>query len=350
MIGFFRRGKGLDDFVEGIRPELNAIPTPAPTDALKARIIESRAAGVRTILPIPQNARGPAPLSVGIAVAAALVAVLIPIQLQRSARIGEDVVSPGMFGNVAFAQIPPRGDRPALAPVRVTGGARLRPLSLQLERRMIDSPGHTRRTGELSLQVSVASLGNVPAWQLVSVKRDDLPTPHVDVESVYVARSDLRLLRRNIHVSPYSRYKRINVAQTFSGDSISGRMNTEGPSIGAGRSFARLLPPAFAPFMSESIAPVFFSAVPLSAKWTGSVTLLGWAVRDDDVLVPTEIRVESEETITVPAGQFDCWRLSLRFAGKQIDYWVRKSDGLGVRVLNRSAPDGTREIVLTRIQ
>jgi hypothetical protein len=67
-------------------------------------------------------------------------------------------------------------------------------------------------------------------------------------------------------------------------------------------------------------------------------------------MVPIELRVESAETITVPAGRFDCWRLSLRFSGKQVDYWVRKSDGLGVRVLNKTTPYGTREIVLTRVQ
>ena len=353
MTAFFRRRKPLDDFIDGIRPELKTLPAPPPTDALKARIMESRAAGARSILPLPpEEHRVRAPLSIGIAAAAALILLLIPIQLRRSASVGEDVASPGVFGNSAFAQLPPHGDRPALAPARVTAGERLRPIQLQMERRVIDAAGKVRATGQLSLQVSSASLGNTAAWRVVSVKRDNLPRPHVDVESMYVAKSDLHLLQRSVHVAPYSRYQRINVAQKFSGDSISGRMNTEGPSIGAGRSFARLLPRAFAPFIAESMAPVFFTAVPLSANWSGNVTVLGWAVRDDDVLVPTESRVESAETITVPAGSFDCWRMSLRFAGKQVNYWVRKSDGLGVRV--RSKPDSRtreiREIVLTRIQ
>jgi len=59
--------------------------------------------------------------------------------------------------------------------------------------------------------------------------------------------------------------------------------------------------------------------------------------------------VVGEETITVPAGHFDCWRLSVRFSGGQVAYWARKSDGLGVRVLNPTGPQGTSEIVLTRI-
>ena len=353
MIQFFRRGNALDDFIEAMQPELKAIPTPAPTDALKARIMASRAAGLRNILPVPDERRRlSTPLNAGLAVAVSLVVLLVPIQLRRTATAGDDFAGPGVFGSVAFAQAPLRDARPALAPVRVIGGDKLRRLSLQLERRMIDSAGRARRTGQLSLQLSSAALGNVAAWRVVSVRRDNLPNPHVDVESVYVAQSDLRLLRRNIHVSPYRRFQRINVSQQFNGDSVTGRMTTAGPSIGAGRAFARKLPGAFGPFIAESVAPVFFSAVPLHAKWSGSATLLGWAVRDDDVLVPIEMRVESAETITVPAGRFDCWRLSLRFAGRQIDYWVRKSDGLGVRVLSKidSPVKGAREIVLTRIQ
>ncbi len=51
----------------------------------------------------------------------------------------------------------------------------------------------------------------------------------------------------------------------------------------------------------------------------------------------------------MPAGRFDCWRLSIRFSAGRVDYWVRKSDGLGVRVLNATDALVTREIVLTRI-
>jgi hypothetical protein len=72
-------------------------------------------------------------------------------------------------------------------------------------------------------------------------------------------------------------------------------------------------------------------------------------VRDDDIFIPVEVRVEGEETITVPAGRFDCWRLSIRFAAGRVDYWARKSDGLGVRVVNPTRQRGTSEIVLTRI-
>jgi len=353
MIRFFRRRKALDDFIEGIRPELTVLPTPAPTEALKARIMASRAAGVRRILPVPQVTRRLSGLwGAGVAVAAALLLVLIPIELRRSANVGKDIATPGVFGHIAFAQAPHKGARPAFEPVRTTGSGRLHALSLELERRVVDSAGRNAGSGNISLRVSPASLDDLAAWRVVSIDRDLSPTPRVDVESAYVAKSDLRLLRRSVHVSPYRRFARINVVQQFSGDSVAGRMTTDGPSIGAGRVFARELPRAFAPFISERLAPLFFMAVPLGQDWRGSASLLGWAVRDDDVLLPVEMRVEGGEMITVPAGRFDCWRLSLRVSGRPIHYWVRKSDGLGVRVLDDidARTRGTREILLRRIE
>ena len=353
MIRFFRRRQALDDFIEGIRPELTAIPTPPATDALKARIIASRAAGVRHILPSPDaGPRLKISWPVGIAIAATLVVLLIPITVRRSANLGDDIAGPDGFGNVAFAQSPGKGARPVLEAVRATATNKFRPLSVEIERRVVDSAGRNARTSRHSLQVSAASVGGFAAWRVISVDREAQPTSRVAVESVYVAKSDLRLLRRSVHVSPYNRFQRINVAQQFNGDSISGRMTTDGPSIGAGRTFARELPRAFAPFMTESMAPLFLMAVPLGPAWRGSASLLGWAVRDEDVLLPIELRVEGSEMITVPAGRFDCWRLSVRVAGKAIHYWVRKSDGLGVRVLDDAdaRTKGTRESVLLRIQ
>lgn len=334
------------DFLDGIRPELESLPTPEPSAALRARILASRAAGVRTILPHPLDERRfPTRLVIGMAIVAAIALLLIPLDLRRSAGQGDEGLgSPGFFGHAAFAQGTPvrDGDRPALTtPVRLTAPERLRPMSLEFERRVTDSTGATQ-VSHTSLQLASASVEGVPAWRVTWIDRR---TTFVAVETVFVAKGPIHLLRRSIHMSPYSGYQRINVWQLFpTPDSVTGHMNTEGPSIGAGRSFARRVPAASTPLLSESIAPVFLMAAPLARDWSGSASLLGWAVRDDDVLLPIELRVEGEERITVPAGRFDCWRLSLTFSGRRLDYWVRKIDGLGVRVL-----EGGRETLLTRV-
>jgi hypothetical protein len=352
MMRFFRRRRPLDDFMEGIRPELQSLPTPTPTEELRARILSSRAGGGRTILPdTPDEKRLPSGLAIGFAIAAGLVVLLVPIELRRSA-IGADLGSPGVFERAASASTLPPVAGPELTPLRFTAPQRLRQMSLDFERRLTDSTGRRIGVHNIAIHVGPSSVDGVTAWRLVSEDRELRPGVQVDVETVFVARADARLLRRTLHVSPYRRFQRINLWQDFpgGGDSVTGRMNTEGPSIGAGRTYARRLPPAFAPYITDRIAAVLLMAAPLHRDFSASASLIGWAVRDDDIMIPVELRVEGEETITVPAGRFDCWRLSVRFSGGQVDYWARKSDGLGVRVVNRAGPaKNTREIVLTRV-
>jgi hypothetical protein len=111
------------------------------------------------------------------------------------------------------------------------------------------------------------------------------------------------------------------------------------------RPIARRLPSVYAPYLSDAFAPVYLAAVPLSAHWQGSVTLLGWAVIPKDVLRPVELRVTGEERVRVPAGTFDCWRMTISHSGGVIDYWVRKSDGIAVRLVERNAPGGGERVV-----
>ena len=348
MMRFFRRRKAVDDFLEAIRPELHALPTPEPNDSLRSRIIASREAGSRTILPDASEEKRPTGrFTIGIAIAAGLAILLIPVELRRSA-IGADLGSPRVFERAASARSLPEAGRPELAPLRFTKPERLREMSLEFERRLTDSAGRRLGVNRIAIQVAPSSMD---AWRVVSEDREMWPGPHVDVETVFVARSDARMLRRNVHMAPYRRFQRINLWQEFParGDSVTGRMNTEGPSIGAGRTFARRLPSAFAPYITDRIAAVLLMAAPLGRDFAASASLIGWGVRDDDVFIPVELRVEGEETITVPAGRFDCWRLSVRYSAGRVDYWARKSDGLGVRVLNSTGSQAKREIVLTRV-
>jgi hypothetical protein len=195
-------------------------------------------------------------------------------------------------------------------------------------------------------------MDGTPAWRITSRLRELVDTqPRVETETLYVARRDLRFLSRAVHVSPYSRFERINIQQRFQGDSVTGRMTTDGPSIGAGRAIARRLRPELGPYLTGAFVPLALMTVPVSATWSASAGLLGWAVIPRDVYTPIELRVKGEESLTVPAGTFDCWRLSIRFSDGELSYWIRKSDGLGVRVLDErnAATTGTREAVLRRI-
>ena len=341
----------LRDFAEAIRPELCALGTPEPSEALLQRILASRAAGARIILPeAPGPPRPAARRLVAGAIAAVLLLLAVPV-LRRASSNPREVTSIASFlGSTAFAETRQGSDAPELPPILLTRPGGLRPLALELVRRVRDSSG--KPTGELTASLSVAAdqLEGVPVWRVVSVAHDSTVVPQrVLTESLYVARADLRLLRRAVHVSPYRRFERINIRQQFRGDSVTGRMTTDGPSIGEGRPIARELPSRFGPYVSEAMAPLFLMPTPLSAGWTGSASLLGWAVIPRDFFVPLQLRVETEERLRVPAGEFDCWRLSLQFSGRRLTYWARKSDGLGVRIYEETSR-GTRDLVLRSIR
>ena len=345
------RASSLDDFLEALRPELQTLETPRPSEALKARILASRAAGVRAILPdaAPSTRRSPR-RAFGLAIAATLIVALLPFGLWRSSARAGEFASPGLFGLAALAQTT-HDVQPPIEPLRASAAGRLRPLSAAYAMVSSESSGRLLEADSMTLTVRADSLDGMRAWRVAWLGRtlnDDKPETHR--ETAYVAAADLRLLRRDIHVEPYRRFQRINVYQRFDGDSVSGRMNTEGPSIGEGRSFRRLLPPEVGPHLTETIAPMYLMAVSLQPGWRGRASLLGWAVRDDDVLVPVEFRVEGEESIEVPAGRFDCWRLSWRVGDRRLDYWARKSDGLAVRILDPRHPgtDRMHEMLLVR--
>jgi hypothetical protein len=351
---FFWRRRGLDDFAEGIRPELQALSIPEPSGDLLERILASREAGTRVILPVVrETGRPPLPrIASAVAVAAVLLLLAVPIRewVGRNALPSEGSAGAGFFGQVAFAQAPGAGV-PGVPPMRLERAGALRPLAVQYERRIRDNTGRLTSALRSDVALTAAMIDGVAAWKVTSLGRDATTGQHrADIETTYVARDDLRLLSRSIHVAPYSRYARINVQQRFAGDSVTGRMTTDGRSIGKGRTIARRLRPEFAPYFANAFGPFLLMAAPLARDWRGSASLVGWAVKPNDVVVPIELRVEGEERIQLPAGTFDCWRVSIRIAQKKITYWARKSDGLGVRVLDESEQPshGTRETVLTR--
>jgi len=349
----FWRRRDTNDFAEAIRPELQSLPTPEPRKELLERILASREAGARIILPkvASQPARPRVMLLAAAAIAAVLLLVVIPRAPSTDGSPDETWASPAFFGTAAFAQT--TSDAPELPPVTLERANALRPLVARFVRSVRDSSGNL--TIELRRDVAIvpAVINGEPAWRITLLDRDaNTPSQHNHAETLYVARSQLRMLQRAVHVSPYRRFQRINIQQHFLGDSITGRMTTDGPSIGPGREIARKLNPVFGPYLSDAFTSFFLMAAPLDRDWRGSASLLGWAVIPNDVFVPLAMRVEGEERISVPAGTFDCWRIAIRLGVRRISYWARKSDGLGVRTYEESeaSTKGTRELVLWSIK
>jgi hypothetical protein len=342
--------------MEAIRPELRGSPAPPPRDDLLGRILSSRSAGTRVILPDAYAlAARPRRHLVLAVVAAAILLLILPVRRGMTPTLPANGLASGErsvfeWTSIAFAQTEPRDSRAELPAMAVSRADRLRPAALEYERTWRDSLG--RLTGRLAGEVTneADTIYGVPAWRLVSrnagVRNGRTLTT---VDTVLVAREDLRLLRRTALEYPYSRYDEIRIVQTFHGDSVVGRMNAKGADASAaGRPIARLLRPSRGPYIADAFAPVLLGAVDLRAGWTGSASVVGWAVVDRDVSVRIQLRVEDDEVISVPAGRFECWRLSIRAGPRVFSYWVRKADGVAVRSLERMANGERREVVLRK--
>lgn len=331
-------------FAEAIRPELAGITTPSPSAELRERVLRDRTAGARVILPVERN---PAGFPVRYLVAAvAVIVALLALPSRRASRdeagIAQSVVLNSFFGSVVYAEQPGAGPRlPAAFPVRPE---RLHAGTLRYRRVVNDSTQQTVKTVESVLSLAPDSSAGVAAWRVTRIDQErSSGLPVTSAETLLVRQMDLGLIRRAVHVRPYRRWKGINIEQRVTSDSVNGRMTLD--DIEGMRPIARRLPSAYAPYLSDAFAPVYLATVPLSAHWQGSVTLLGWAVIPKDVLRPVELRVTGEERVRVPAGTFDCWRMTISHSGGVIDYWVRKSDGIAVRLVERNVPVGGERVV-----
>lgn len=169
--------------------------------------------------------------------------------------------------------------------------------------------------GELTMTVASTMYGGGPAWLLTQQGTRGVTAV---ADSLVVARDDLRPL----HWSSAAGVARL--AAEFTADSIFGAMSSPlGKQNIALRRASDLLP-------NLTATDVVLGALPLAAGWTDAATLLlidaGGAT-----LVPATIAVEGEEHVAVPAGEFDCWVVSLETERGSARYWVAKGEPLVVR-------------------
>jgi hypothetical protein len=359
-------------FARDVRSAL-AAPRLAPASpTLIERVIAERARGSRTILPVEH----PAPsrrrrAGVWAAFAGAAVAAAIVALATHAARAPHPAASTGRAARSSAGDAP-AGDtnrdavdqrysvaalflpeaafaaRPApsarRAPPAALSGARLRPGRVEFAQLRAGPAGRLEEVGRGTAELLAVSVDGRSAWRLAQVWRVGTT---VEAETLFVDRASLGLLGRAVHVTPYRSYREITVRQRVLGDSVVGWMHTD---RGLGRPIARRLAAEGGPYVTDAFAPYALSGTELAPGWRGSLSLLGWAVRVDDVAVPVDLEVVGAERVTTPAGTFDCWRLALRANGRTLSYWVRRTDGLGVRTRDDAPRDGggAREIVLVR--
>jgi hypothetical protein len=325
-----------NDFADAIRGELGEMRTPRADDALLSRIQASRRGGARVILPLADERRSGRPIVLASAVAAAAIAALAVGPLLRNGATDRLPASDSWFVDSAFASAPAQA---RYVSARVSRAERLRPMQLSYAHIMRES------SGAVTSWESRSSLRrDAGAWRFVweRVRTDG----GREIDSTWVSAADLTPVRQVIVREPYSRFARLDVEQRYTGLRVAGDMHAfRDGSLVAHRTFDRTLPADAAPFVSQTFAPLFLSGVEIGPGWTGRVALLGWLVRDDNVYSAVDFHFDADDVARVPAGSFPAWRLVIEQPGHRLLYWVRKSDGLGVRMLDSTAA-GTREIAL----
>jgi len=344
-----------------IAAEVRRLPMHTPSSSTLDRILASRQAGRRFILPLDDAPRNESHLLRLTLRIAAVILVMASVALfvrlpSRPSGTSDDadvssMTSLFVFGGVASAYAQTARAIPAV--VSSLPGRTLAPMALSFRREWINPArmSERRTEGYATLSVLPRRLGADSVWLINNSWTGLKGTPEVDnartvSESLYVSRGSLRPIARKVHVTPYRRFPGINISQRFDGDSVLGEMSlkdmaTRRPIAADVASFRNGLVP------SEVLGPVLLMGVALNPTWHATLGLLGWSVVPTDVIHPFAMRVVGSERITVPAGTFDCWKLAVTYTGHTRFVWIRKSDHIGVLSRDETPGSaGSREVVL----
>lgn len=191
---------------------------------------------------------------------------------------------------------------------RVQPGERVYQLSLT--RDSTSSP-----IGDQHFVVSTLDYAGTPALLFA---RNGMEGVAMASDSLVVRRDDLRPLHW------IATHGVARVAAEFTPDSIFGAMTSP-----LGKQNV-VLPNRGDVLVNTMAVDAVVSSLPLSATWRDSASLLV-IDRGGSTLTPATLAVEGEEHVTVPAGDFDCWIVSVEAERGSERLWVAKQGQLVVR-------------------
>ncbi len=333
------------------KDELPRMPAPEPPEGLLARILASRAAGVRVVLPAarPPHRRVTPRQVATLGAGAAVVAGLIIAAAVRERHADDSTVDAGLNAWLALSPAEVLAQEPGGRPARTTyplvenlDRARLVPERLSyLYRMIIDGDGFVANTPlSDTLAISATTFAQTPALAIVSV----WVSSRITRDTLIVRTSDLRPLRRACcgHVRSPDGHVRLRdfafegheIGPLFIGHVPDGYPGTRvNPHMALTIGWANFL-----------VLKPLLQTLPLRDGWRGSVYL---RFGPYDAL-PIDIRVTGRERVAVPGGTFDCWRIEVALSGNtgRLTFWVSRDPQIVVRVEQR-IKDGVIEDVLT---
>jgi hypothetical protein len=311
--------------------ELRTLPAPEPSGELLRRILASRAAGVRVVLP---QSMPPAPFRyVRYAAAVAALGALgwcsfLTMADRPKRRASPSWVLDGTpFGpGAALGQERLARDlQPRYALLTTLESNRVRPGRWTYERVWITDGLFTSPQGSRTIAVARGRYDGRPVWVVTESRRIKGMGSSLG-DTVFVDQASLRPLRRMFS----SRHTLL--AQRFMGDSLAESLRVE-PPRGA-RSFQGVaaLPGLRGSPLLISWSPYSFEllveALPLRRGWRASVYSVNWLSMAErfPVYTPLDLRVAGTERIAVPAGVFDCWKLEVREGPNRFFVWVTRNE------------------------
>ena len=221
-------------------------------------------------------------------------------------------VSGRLSGQTPPPAAPPRADtlahRLTLDTARIQPGQYL--YQLNLARDSANTP-----LGDQHFIVSALDYAGTPALLFA---RNGIEGVALASDSLVVRRDDLRPLHW------IATHGVARVAAEFTPDSIFGAMTSP-----LGKQNV-VLPNRGDILVNTMAVDAVIASLPLSATWRDSASLLV-IDRGGSALTPATFAVEGEEHVTVPAGEFDCWIVSVEAERASERLWVTKQGQVVVR-------------------
>ncbi len=313
------------------KDELRKIPAPEPSNELLERILATRAAGVRVVLPAAGRSVA-SRRAVRYAATAAILAGVAWLGWQVvTTRSGAKSELPPVWviGGMPFIPSTAFGQErvasttsPRYALIAQIQPTRVRAGRWTYEGSSVGDGVFTTSQGPpRTIVIAAGNFEGQPVWVVSSSMKM--------LDTVLVDRATLRPLR---YVRPM---RHARLVQQFSHDSIDELLYLGPRPKQRERTLrgAALLPDLGVGPMLVSWSPhsleMLVQALPLNRAWRGSAYSANWVSMTArfPTFTTLDLRVTGAERVTVPAGTFDCWRLEEREGDDKSMLWVSKDHG-----------------------
>jgi hypothetical protein len=182
---------------------------------------------------------------------------------------------------------------------------------MTLERDAAATPIGTR-----TISASLSTYAGTPAWLLLETRMSDSGVTSF-TDSLFTDPS-----LRPMHWSATLGNARLGAE--FRADTVYGA--TSAPT--GRRSMVGVVPTGS--IVSSAMLETVLRVLPLQQTWEDSASVMSVTAASNAV-VPARLSVIAEDRVTVPAGEFDCWVVSVRADAGRSLYWISKQDPIVVR-------------------